>query len=149
MSDRTETLHGAPATGVDNEAARKVAETVRRLNATWLKGNVDDLEEFFDPDVVLAAPGFVQRMVGRDALIESYRDFLEQATLHHFELFEPVVHVFGGTAIATCPYETEYSLAGQRWSGDGHDVLVLIEENGRWRVVWRHLAAGKEHEVTE
>jgi uncharacterized protein (TIGR02246 family) len=147
MSERTQTADGL--SGASDDATRAVAETVRRLNATWLNGNVDDLVEFFEPDVVLVAPGFVQRVAGRDALIDSYRNFLDQATLHHFELFEPSIHVFGGTAVATCPYETEYSVGGQRWKGDGHDVLVLLEKEGTWRVVWRHLAAGPEEEVVE
>jgi uncharacterized protein (TIGR02246 family) len=132
---------------VADEAVRQVAHTVRQLNRTWLEGKVEDLARFFDPDVTLAAPGFAQRLVGRDAVLDSYRDFLEQATLHHFEMLEPNIHVVGGTAIATCPYETEYSVGGQRWKGDGHDVLVLLEKDGAWRVIWRHLAAGPEEEV--
>jgi hypothetical protein len=131
----------------DENALEVVADLVRRLNQTWLDGRIDELRPFFDAEVVLVAPGFVQRLTGRDELINSYRAFVDNATIHHFEMQEPVIEVFGGTAIATCPYEMEYSLAGRRWKGNGHDVLVLLEADGEWRVVWRHLAAGPETEI--
>ena len=131
------------------QAREQVAALVRRLNESWVNGRFDALKEFFQPDAVLVAPGFTDLLYGRDAIVQTYREFLAQATLHAFEMREPRVDVFASTAIAVCPYTTEYSLEGRRWRATGHDVLVFVETAGEWSVAWRMLAAGEEHEVPD
>ncbi len=112
--------HGAPG-------ASGPAFVPRRLHARC-----------FDADVVLVPPGFNARLAGRAAVIDTYREFLDNATVHEFELLEPTVDVFATTAVGTCPWTTEYSVNGRRWKANGHDVFALRETDGQWRGIDRY-----------
>ncbi|MGH7482787.1 MAG: YybH family protein [Longimicrobiales bacterium] len=128
-------------------ASEEIRDLVRRLNAAWVAGRFEELGECFHQDVVIVAPDFVHRVMGREACVQSYRDFVSQAVVHDVELREVQVDVFGGVAVAACPYTMEYELGGKRWRGDGRDLLVLAQEASGWLVVWRTLMAGPEEEV--
>ena len=118
-------------------AASEIRKMVGRLNAAWVEGRPDDLPQFFHEDVVLAAPDLEKRLVGRDACVQSYRDFISQATVHQFEMKDVEVDVFGAAAVAACPYTIEYQLGERRFRATGRDLLVLVRDGGGWRVVWR------------
>lgn len=125
----------------------EIQDLVRRLNAAWVEGRPEDLGKLFHSDMVLVAPDFVQRLVGREACVQSYQAFLSQAVVHRFELQQADVDVFGATAVASCPYTIEYEIGGKRWRGSGRDLLVLVQSAGSWSVVWRTLVSGTEEEM--
>lgn len=124
-----------------------IRAVVDHLNTAWPAGRMDELVDVFDPNIVLVPPPPAPRVVGRDAVIQSYRDFMSQAVLHHFRVEEPDINVFGSTAVACCPYTIDYKLEGKRWVGSGRDILVLHEDEGGWKVVGRTVLAGVEEEV--
>jgi ketosteroid isomerase-like protein len=125
-----------------------IREVVARLNAAWPAGRTDELVDVLDPDVVVVPPLPAPRVVGRDAVIRSYRDFLSQAVLHRFHPEEPDIDVFGSTAVACCSYTIDYEMEGRRWVGSGREVLVLHEGAAGWKVVGRTVLAGDEKEIT-
>lgn len=126
-----------------------ILRVVERLNAAWPAGDFDQLTEVFDSGAVLVSltPEGGRRVVGRDAVIQSYRDFVGQAVLHRFEMAQPSIDVFGATAVASCPYSIDYEVGGRRWKGEGRDVLVLNDGTHGWKVVWRTLLPGEEQEI--
>lgn len=132
---------GSPA------AARAVRELVERLNAAWPARRWDELLHVFHVDVVLVPAGSGSRVVGRDAVIESYRDFVDQAVLHGLEMGRAAIDVFGSTAVALCPYTVDYEFDGVRRVESGHDLLVLRGDGASWRVVWRAVLADEQESV--
>jgi len=112
-------------------------EIVRNINDAWLHGRFDELRDYFHPDVVLAQPGVAKRMVGRDALIDSYRQFAASATIHSFTTGDVQVDGGGDSAVTTMPWEMDYTIEGQRYQERGWDLLVFGKREGRWVVVWR------------
>lgn len=143
------TMRAGVFIGPEASIMKTIVEVIERLNAAWPAGEFDQLTDVFDPAVVLVPiePGDGQRLVGRDAVIQSYREFVEQAGLHQLEFEQPEIDVFGTTAVASCPYRIDYEIGGRRWIGTGRDLLVLHEGGSGWRVVWRSLVAGEEQEV--
>jgi len=110
---------------------------VTAINEAWLAGRFDELRDYFHPDVVLAQPGFAKRTVGREALIASYRDFVNRATIHSFTPGELQIDDSGDSAVTTMPWEMDYTIEGQRSQERGWDLLVFGKRDGRWVVVWR------------
>jgi hypothetical protein len=110
---------------------------VAAINNAWVNRRFDELHEYFHPNVVLAQPGFAKRSIGIDALIDSYRQFMAEATIHSFTPGE--VHVDGAadSAVTTMPWEMDYSIEGQRTRERGWDLLVFGKREGRWVAVWR------------
>lgn len=124
-----------------------IRDVIDRLNSAWPAGRMDELVDVFDPGAALVPPPPAARIVGRDAVIQGYQDFLSQAVLHRFQPEEPDIDVFGSTAVACCPYTIDYELEGRRWVGSGRDILVLHEGEAGWKVVWRTVLAGVEEEA--
>jgi ketosteroid isomerase-like protein len=116
---------------------RSIVDLVRAVNDCWRNGWYEQLPQYFDPDVVLAIPGFAKQIVGRDALVASYQEFGEQAVIKEFEAELPTVHVRGDTAVSTAPFRIVYEKDGRKADESGTDVLVLNRCGKRWCIVWR------------
>ena len=107
-----------------------IRSMVAAINAAWLEGRFDDLLQYFHPDVVLAQPGLAKRVVGRGAMIESYR---QMGKIHSYTPGE--IQVDG--TVSTMPWEMDYTVEGRRYQERGWDLLVFGKRDGRWVVVWR------------
>jgi len=120
-----------------------VRERVQSLNAAWREGRFDELRSYFHPDAVIVAPGLEARISGRDAVVESYRNFVATASIEAFELAEPVVDAWGDTAVVTAKFTITYSMDGKRFHEQGHDLLVFQRNGGEWLIVWRTLMSSE------
>ncbi|MGD0695281.1 MAG: nuclear transport factor 2 family protein [Terriglobia bacterium] len=111
---------------------------VSKINQAWLKGNLEELKEYFHDDMVIKGPQFKSMGTGgKEACIKSYEDFLRAAKIHDFKESDIQVDVFASTAIATFAWEIKYEMKGQNYHEAGHDVFVFIRDEGKWQAVWR------------
>ena len=110
---------------------------IRGMNDAWRSGRFDDLHQYFAEDVVMVAPGGGMRMMGREAMIDSFRQYTEQATTHNFDETGLDVDVFEGTAVASLRFDVDYELDGTRYQESGIDLLVLEHGDTGWLIVWR------------
>ncbi len=85
------------------------------------------------------------RVDGRQACVESYREFMEQATIQRCEEGTPVVDVWGDIAVATYRWSMAWTAEGVLNQDAGHDILVLRRDEfggaAVWRVVWRAITS--------
>ena len=116
------------------EAVRRV---IRRINELWLSKRYDEIGELLSEHAVIAPPGFDGRIRGREAYLQSYREYDQAATTHEFSHGEPEIDVVGDVAVAVCPFFVIYELEGRTYRENGRDMLVLSHSTGEWRVVWR------------
>ncbi len=107
------------------------------LNAAWQERRFAELGEYFHEDARLVAPGLASRIEGRDAIVRTYREFAESATIDSFRLDPPHLEQWGDTAVATSSFTMTYTFGGRSYTEEGHDVLVLARSGGTWVVVWR------------
>ncbi len=136
-SRRHEAGEGETEANMPADPHADVRNVVRSMNAAWLDGRIDDLEPFFDENVVLAPPGGADRILGREAMIRSFRDYTEQATTHHFDEQEIHVDVIESVAVAVLHFSIRYEFSGQIFDETGTDLYVLTGSEGSWRIVWR------------
>lgn len=122
--------------------ADEVTSVIMRVNDAWLSGRVDDMTDDFHPDVVVVQPGFEHRAAGRDAVLDSYRDFARGATVHEFATGDIRIDQIGDTAVATVPWAMRYEMEGGEFNERGFDLLVLVCEEARWVIVWRTVIVG-------
>ena len=114
-----------------------VKRVVERINGLWLSKQYEAIGELLDEDVVIAPPGLSGRIRGREAYVQSYRDYDKEATTHQFSPSEPEIDIVGETAIAKNPFFVMYEIRGKVYRESGYDLLVLSRSTGEWRVVWR------------
>ncbi len=118
----------------DREVIRR---TVERINGLWLAGRYDEIGDFLAEDAVVAPPGSDERVRGRQAYVQSYRDYDRACTTRDFVPSEPQVDVVGDVAVAVCPFFIEYEMQGEVRRERGRDVLVFTRIDGQWLVAWR------------
>jgi ketosteroid isomerase-like protein len=119
------------------ETVREIENFVRSLNKTWVEKRTQDLNAFFHDDVIALPPGNAELISGREAMVESYRQFSNTAKVHNFEELKIQVNVFNNTAIANTTFHINYEVQGKVYSEKGTDILVLNNFDNEWMVVWR------------
>lgn len=130
----------------DTSDRRDVAGALARLSAAWQARQYDALEALFDPDIVFALPGGAGRVHGRAAIVESYREFMERATITEYREEPPSIDVWGDTAVATYRWEMAWLAGGVANRESGTDVFVLRRTApGAWRAVWRTMIVEPKH----
>ena len=111
---------------------------VRDLNDAWIRGDYDDLADYFDPDVVMSVPGQAQPIRGARAMIDSYRQFGAAGLLHEFEIENIDVFTHGPVQVCHLDYRVDYEIDGSRYQEKGRDVYVITTDaSGKKAVVWR------------
>lgn len=118
----------------DREA---IAHLLTTINDAWRQGRHEELGQVFAENMVIEKPGFTERIEGREACAESYGHFMDHATVLHFEAADPVIDVWGDTALASYRFEIEYKAAGPVHRDAGRDVFVFARQENQWRAVWR------------
>jgi ketosteroid isomerase-like protein len=122
----------------DTERDREeIRQILKDINRAWTGGNPDELNQHFHDDMIIAQPGFGIRGEGRNACVESYKQFAGMANVQNLKESEMVILVWGDTAVASYRFDIEYELEGQSHQDAGYDLFVLARQGGKWLAVWR------------
>lgn len=121
------------------DAQRAVWAALQRINAAWLRGELDGLADALHERMVIEPPGFQQRIQGAAACAEGYREFARSASVQSYEEADVRVEVFGAAAVVSYRYDLTYVMDGESFQDTGHDLYVFQQEDGRWQAVWRTL----------
>jgi hypothetical protein len=119
----------------DDPDSQEIWHTLRALNIAWTKGNPDDLKRYFHPDMVAITATDRLRLTGRDACIQSWKDFAAAATIHHWAETDPLISVYGGAAVVTYYFDMSFDMNGRRIQSAGRDMFMFVREDGRWLAV--------------
>jgi hypothetical protein len=133
------------ATADDSRDRQDIGDLLQHITSAWREARYDDLLDAFHPRIVFSAPGFQARLEGREACIESYREFVERATVTEYVQSEPRIDTWSGTAVASCQWRMTWAAAGSTHSESGHDVFVFTraaDSPRGWRAVWRTIVVG-------
>ena len=117
---------------------QEVWQTIQALNRAWaVEGNADALNAYFHTDMVAITPTVPKRLEGRAACVAGWQAFVETTKIHYWKESDPQVQLYsnGQFAIVTYFWDMSYDMNGQTIQSGGRDMLALVNENGKWRVV--------------
>ena len=126
-----------PTATAQPDDREQIRQLVKKINAAWLAGRAEELAQYFHENMVIVAPGFEHRAEGRDACIESYKDFWRQAVVREYSESEASVERWRNTAVASYTLGMAYEMGGQSFRESGRDILVFVREQETWLAVWR------------
>ncbi len=121
------------------DAREGVLDALARITAAWRERDFDALPALFAPDMVMALPGLSGYLEGREACIESLRDFTAAARIDRYAESAHRVDVSGDTAVASYRWEMAWTRGGHGHAATGQDLFVLRREGARWLATWRML----------
>jgi hypothetical protein len=122
-------------TTFNDPAEQELWATVRALNDAWTKGNPNDLALYFHPNMVAIAATERNRIDGGAACVASWKRFTTAATIHRWEETDPVIHVYGNSAVVAYYFDMSFDMGGQTVSMGGRDMFFFVKENGKWLAV--------------
>jgi len=117
---------------MNEQAKDEIRQVLAELNRSWLERRFEDLSKFFDPDIVMKGPGLKELARGRDALVQSYVDFMTRSMVLEYSESNHIVACWGPTAAATYDWSMTWEQKGKTESGSGQDMFVFRRQNGRW-----------------
>jgi hypothetical protein len=126
----------------------EVAAALRRISVAWTSAQPERMEDDLDAGAVFVQPGLEDRLEGRDAVIASYREFMESSLVHDYEEHDLRIDVVGTAAVATFGFRIDWESEGERHIDRGHDLFVFARSDDRWMAVWRTLIV-EDEETTE
>lgn len=121
----------------------KATETQERfiehLNACWQTERWDELAAIYHPDAILLPPDLSDPIRGRAAIIESYRNFAEQASLQSFSTPQIDCYEFACTKVVHARFRIAYRLGQQDAEDEGLEIYVLEQQSEAEApvIVWR------------
>jgi ketosteroid isomerase-like protein len=113
------------------------AEWVHHYDAAWLSKDWAGVQASLAEDVEFLSRDFASPLLGRSAVLDGLRTFLERVEVHEYNATDLQSHRSGPVAVVTYRWEMQWTAGEAHRSSSGRDVLVLRHENGDWRLVWR------------
>ncbi|MBD3165929.1 DUF4440 domain-containing protein [bacterium] len=129
------------------DTQQSITSTVKALNHAWTNDDWEALCDICHPDMAIEDLKGGKRLDGRDACVDSYRQFVESAELHSFHQGDVNVSAIGTTAIAHYTFAIDYSMKGTRYQELGRDLFVFTQKDGKWLAIWRTLLPEDEQQV--
>ena len=115
----------------------EILRTLSELNSAWRERRFEELTAFFDPAVVMKGPGLKELVRGRDALVQSYRDFMAQSKIVEYAESDHSTHIWGDTAAVTYAWIMAYEQKGETKRESGQDMFVFVRRDSNWLAILR------------
>lgn len=124
----------------DDETAIK--KIIQIINNAWLDNNLYILNDYFDQEVVFMSPDYKNKLTGKNACINSYKQFLDSAEIIEYQQGEPEINIWDNTAAAFYEFDITYLMKGKTYSEKCKDFFVFNRDesdNSFWKAVYRML----------
>ncbi|NGP76555.1 nuclear transport factor 2 family protein [Balneolaceae bacterium YR4-1] len=121
-----------------NNHIRDIEQFIDRMNDDWLNDRTENLSRYFHKQVVMIQPGTQKKIVGREAMVDSYQEFIEEADVSDFRIKDLRIDVFENTAIVLYTFRIKYKVETTNYDEGGVEILVLNLHNEHWQIVWRN-----------
>ena len=108
-----------------------------RFDRAWLERDWEALSDCFLEQVVMVLPGFARKVLGREAMLQSYREFMGRAEIEAFETKERSIDIFGDMAVTAVKWRMKWTSEGKSYDEEGRELLVLVKREGAWKAAWR------------
>lgn len=116
---------------------KEIEKLITQLNDAWLNDRVENMDRFFHKQVVMIQPGTNERVTGREAMIESYREFVESSEVSEFRIKDLMIDLFETTAAALYTFRIKYRVETTNYDESGTEILVFHKHGESWKIIWR------------
>jgi hypothetical protein len=117
----------------------EIRQTLDSFNRAWRERRFGELSQVLDEHVVMNGTGLKELLRGRDALIQSYVDFMTNSEIVEYSESNHSVDRWGDTAVAVYHWSMTWRQDGKADSASGQDMFVFQRRQSRWVVVLRVL----------
>ena len=126
--------------------ADDAAGFIDQLNSAWLEQDYPTLERCYHPDTVLLPPDAGDPIIGREAVLNTYREFHSLAAIKAFEITDLKLMSFAEKVDGSTPntimchmrFDIAYSLNQLEQRESGLEVYTLTNHEAvGLQIIWR------------
>jgi ketosteroid isomerase-like protein len=117
---------------------QQIWETIQTMNRCWTGNDPEQFEKlnyYFYETMVAVTPTEKCRLEGRQACVDGWKAFAVNCPIHYWKERDPKIQIFGSAAVATYYFEISFDMGDNTMVQNGRDMMTLIKEDGRWKVV--------------
>jgi ketosteroid isomerase-like protein len=122
------------------KAEKAILDIEKKQAAAFNQADLKTVLDFFDKNIVGFSSTQHDRLMGRTALRRTFEYYLKEAEKVQYRIAEPVVQVYGDTAIASFYWTVTLINGSQRHKIEGRGSHVLVHQNGAWKIVHEHFS---------
>lgn len=119
---------------------KAILEIEKQQVAAFNQRDLKTVLSFFDKNIVCFSSTQHERITGRAGLRRTFEYYLKEAEQVQYRISQPVVQVYGDTAIASFYWTVKLINGSKRRRIDGRGSHILVKRNGRWKIVHEHFS---------
>ena len=125
-----------------NDAEREVWTVIEGFNRAFAANDPERYFTFIDDDIVVIIPSSPYRIEGIRDDREEFEFSLKAGwtRIGYFQELQPLVQVFGDTAVVTYYSRGAYGPEGDAKTVYLKETDVLVKKNGKWKIVHIHVS---------
>ncbi len=125
-----------------NDAEREVWSVIEAFNRAFAANDPERYFTFIDDDIVVIIPSSPYRIEGLPDDREEFEFSLKAGwtRIGYFQELQPLVQVFGDTAVVTYYSRGAYGPEGEAKVAYLKETDVLVKKNGKWKIVHIHVS---------
>lgn len=119
---------------------QRITDIIDEINEAWLFQDFDKIASHLHEEVVLVQRDYQDAIVGKEAYIDVYQGFTEQASVNRYRADK--VHIYCQDEIANAHYQfrIEYETSEEVVQEKGIDLFTFRKQENEWKVIWRAVA---------
>ncbi|MEM7217872.1 MAG: nuclear transport factor 2 family protein [Pseudomonadota bacterium] len=114
-----------------------ITTLVRQLNDAWLQQDYDALAALYHPQAVLLPPDAGAPITGRDAVLQTYRDFHSVGSVTRFEVDDITIYEFAASVMCHMRFQISYRVGDNDYVEPGLETYMICEHEGVPVIGWR------------
>lgn len=125
-----------------NEAELEVWSVIEAFNRAFAANDPDQYFTFIDDAIVVIIPSSPYRIEGLKDDREEFEFSLKAGwtRIGYFQELQPLVQVFGDTAVVTYYSRGAYGPEGEAKTAYLKETDVLVKKGGKWKIVHIHVS---------
>ena len=114
-----------------------IEQLIKIINNSWTDGDIEGLSDYFHKDMVITQPGQGILGAGKQACIESYRQFVNNARIKEYQESKFEINIWENTAVVSYKFDINYKMDNKDFVESGIDLFVFSKVENKWLAVWR------------
>ena len=117
-----------------------VKNFVDSLNNCWIDLNCENIESYFDQNIVMTSPDLSTSIKGMDAIADSYRSFVSAAEIGEFKIISEQEVSLKSNSIFVYDFRIKYMMNEKKYDETGRETLLIDTSSPNYKVLWRGIA---------
>jgi ketosteroid isomerase-like protein len=123
-----------------------VEKFITKFNQAWTQGKLEVIIPLLHNDVIFLAPDFKTEISGKDACLQTIKDYINNAKTKSFKVLNTKIHSWKDNAVVSFDYLIEYEMNDNTHQEAAKEFWTMINQSDTWKIVWRAVVGNQSED---